>query len=176
MSHPSLQESLNQELLLFRAALDNERRKRRAILSADGARLNELTQKTEVFLKEAQGLEGQREAAMRALMDRYGEELNAATLRNESLSLRRLVRVVEAVAPEEALGLKDVAEEFRSTVFALKRESGENNELMADTKNRIHSLLTGIADPEEDKTYNPRGQAGKKSENAGRALLLNANA
>ena len=65
MSHPSLQESLNQELLLFRAALDNERRKRRAILSADGARLNELTQKTEVFLKEAQGLEGQRAAAVR---------------------------------------------------------------------------------------------------------------
>ncbi len=169
MSHPSLQESLNQELLLFRAALDNERRKRRAILSAAGARLNELTQKTEVFLKEAQGLEGQRAAAVRALMDRYGDQL-ADT---ESLSLRRLVRLVEDVAPEEARGLKDVAEEFRSTVFALKRESGENNELMADTKNRIHSLLTGIADPDEDKTYNPHS---KKSENAGRALLLNANA
>ena len=169
----SLQEILNQELMLFRAALDNERRKRRAILAADGKRLNELSQKTEIFLKEAQGLEEQREAAVRALLDRYGQDDP-----HEALTLRRLVRMLEETAPTEGLGLKDVADEFRTTVFALRRESGENNTLLADTQARIHNLLTGITDPDADKTYNPapNARAKAKKERAGKAMLLNANA
>ncbi len=168
-----LQELLNQEIMLFRAALDTERRKRRAIMGADGKRLNELTAKTELFLTEARSIEDQREAAVRALIDRYGIQD-----RYETLTLRRLVRLVETEAPAESIGLKDAAEEFRSTVFALKRESAENNRLMADTRNRIHDLLTGISDPaEEDKTYNPTNSAtAKKQQGSAKALLLNANA
>lgn len=165
----TLQEFLNQELMLFRAALDTERRKRRAILSADGKRLNELTAKTEIFMKEAESLEAQREAAVRALIDRYALE-DA----HETLTLRRLVRMMETAAPAESIGLKDVAEEFRSTVFALKRESVENNKLMAETRARIHSLLTGMTDPEADKTYNPARKT--KEPQRSKAMLLNANA
>ncbi|MEQ9365707.1 MAG: flagellar export chaperone FlgN [Leptospirales bacterium] len=168
----TLQELLNQELMLFRAALDTERRKRRAILSADGKRLNELTAKTEVFLNEARTIEGRRESAVRAMVDQY--KIQDA---HETLTLRRLVRLVENAAPAESIGLKDVAEEFRSTVFALKRESAENNKLMADTRHRIHDLLTGISDPkDEDKTYNPVNKSAAKKERGSKALLLNANA
>ncbi|MCR9143619.1 MAG: flagellar protein FlgN [bacterium] len=169
----TLEELLNQELMLFRAALDTERRKRRAILSADGKRLNELTAKTEMFLNEAQALEGKREIAVRAMIDRYKIEDS-----HETLTLRRVVRLIEANAdPAESMGLKDVAEEFRSTVFALKRESAENNQLMSDTRHRIHDLLTGISDPaEEDKTYNPANKASAKKNQSSKALLLNANA
>jgi flagellar biosynthesis/type III secretory pathway chaperone len=165
----SLQDILNQELILFRAALDTERRKRRAIQSADGKRLNELTAKSEIFLKEAQGLEAQREQIVRSLMDRYG-----ASDPNETLTLRRLVRIMEEAAPVESLGLGSVADEFRSTVFALKRESIANNELMSNTQKRIHRLLTGITDPDADGTYTPAGNV--KKDRAGKALLLNANA
>lgn len=165
----TLQEFLNQELMLFRAALDTERRKRRAILTADGTRLNELTAKTEIFLNEAHDIELKRESAVRSLMDQYGIQDS-----HETLTLRRLVRLMEDAAPAESIGLKDVAEEFRSTVFALKREAADNNKLMTDTRHRIHDLLTGISDPrEEDKTYNP---ANAKKERGSKALLLNANA
>ncbi len=169
----TLHDILNQELMLFRAALENERRKRRAILTADGKRLKELTGKSEIFLKEVEGLEVQREAALRLLLDRYGEND-----RSEGMTLRKVVRLVtdhEANA-QANLELESVADEYRETAYALKRETEENNRLLSDTTGRIHYLLTELTeDPERDKTYAPKSGRKQEADDRQKALLLNVN-
>lgn len=174
-----LQDILNQELALFRASLETERIKQRAILSADGHRLQTLTRKTETLLGEIAGLETLRVKAGRELLLQRNVELPAG--REPSLS--DLVRAAGEAGLEGAREIEDLAREYRETVHKLKTLVEENQRMLQQSRQGVHTLLSEFARQAEenasDKTYRAKGQE-KKSRRAkaggAQSALLNTSA
>ena len=153
---------LHQELQLYRAALETERAKRRAILGADGRSLQEYSKKTETFLQEADRLEQHREAAVSKLPLREG-------------SLSELLAAGDADDQTDSGLVTLIRDQFAPTIRDLKAETDENRRLLENSGRSVHRALTELqnrADP-RDETYRP---GGPRQNQSGAAVLLNANA
>lgn len=160
---------MHQELLLYRAAVETERDKRWAILAADGRKMQDFTQKTDIFIREADALEQKREAALAEFLG-----ANAALFAGKRPALSDLVELGERDQELDRAIFTQVRDQFAATIRALKSETEENRRLMEKSAASLHRALTEIqnkADP-RDGTYRPEGA--KKQAKA--AVLLNANA
>ncbi|MBX7058694.1 MAG: flagellar protein FlgN [Leptospirales bacterium] len=168
----TLYDTLHQELALFRASLETERIKRRAILTADGKRLQTLTQKTESLLGEIAELEKQRALLIRTLL-----ESRDMVIDSENVSLSELIELAASHEPQASGKLRDLAEEYRIVIRQLKLESEENQRLLQVANDRVHSVLTGLAEEPDSArtTYAPREQSGARRGKP-RSALINASA
>lgn len=169
----TLKETLQQELVLFRASLETERIKRRAILTADGKRVSALTQKTEILLQEIEALEQEREKIAIEL-------LKAKNMHNQGATpgLTELIRLACNSDPVELATLGALAAEYRDTVQQLKIEVEENESILRHTSVRIHQLLTDVAATASnatDGTYSP-GEKAREKRIETRSLFVSANA
>ncbi len=169
----TLKDTLQQELILFRASLETERIKRRAILTADGKRISALTQKTEILLQEIEALEMEREKIAVGLL-----KSKRPNHRGETPSLTELIRLACDSDPEELETLGALASEYRETVQQLKLEVEENESILRHTSARIHQLLTDVAATASvtmDGTYSPAEKSREKRVET-RSLFVSANA
>ncbi len=160
---------LHQELQLYRAALETEREKRRAILAADGRRMQEYTKKTEALVREAGALEQKREQILDELA-RTG-----VAFVNQRPSLRELLVLGESAADLDPGLFALVRDHFSATVSHLKTETEENRRLLGNTARSLHNALTDLqnrVDP-RDERYRPGGSRQAK---VNAPVLLNANA
>lgn len=164
----ALFDTLKQELALFQASLETERIKRRAILTADGKRLQTLTQKTETLLAEIGALEKQRARIIRQLLESRDLVIVA-----ENVTLSELIDIVAAAEPPRARDLREIADEYRIVVRQLKLECEENQRLLRAANERVHTVLSSLGDESADKktTYAPLAQAGARKAKANSALI-----
>lgn len=162
---------LNQETRVFQSILENEKSKRRHILTADGARLQELTRKTELLLEQAAGLE---------------EERNRLVIRERGITKEDLLPTLKSILEEAEKDrpavyeeLKKSSELFRKTVLDLKMETEETTRLLETTARSMKRLLEGIKEisqADHEATYHPDKKKGDEKKRSARSILLNANA
>jgi len=161
---------LHQETVLFKALVDIEREKRNYILSAHGPRVRELTSRTEIMLGELEKLEKARRETWEKLVNETPD------LSGEELTLDSILELSRIKNDPGTADLEKKAQDYRSTAEALKKESGENSQLLQTTGKSLTGMLEELkelAASGGEKIYAPENKGRDKKS---RAVLLNANA
>jgi len=157
---------LDQEVSLFQAALETELEKRDAILSASGRKLQVLTAKTEILVKEIQKLEEKRTEIAQMFARLYG-------LKRADLS--GIISMADEMKLNGRDELEKMAETYREAAGLLQSEVRENSVLLTKTGERLNRVVDSLKSliSGESKTYGPKTKTNRKSSGS---LILNANA
>jgi hypothetical protein len=150
---------LSSEIRLFGEILELERKKRSAILSADGRKVQEITALIETLLFKISPLEEERENILKA------EAKPQATVDS-------LIESYKTESPEKSEILRKKSAELKTMLTDMRTLIKENEELMRRTSDSIHRLLSGIA-RNADKQYSP---VYMKSRTSAESVLLSTNA
>lgn len=164
---------LEREIAIFRTAKTLELEKRNYILQAYGTQLMELTCQTETLLGELDEAEGKRKKIEKDFLETSNTEIS-----HDELTLTKMVDL--SLREDEQLGreLEALSKEFREAAMQLKKETEENNRLLASSNASIQRLmgeLRELAAPETNKTYNPGGKNQPNRKSSG-SVLLSTNA
>ncbi len=166
---------LLEELTVFDAALEVEKEKRVAILSANGKQLQELGKKSESLIEELEALE----IRLNKIVDKVHENYFPATER-EDVTLTMITTLFGDIRPENHGEFSEIIEEYRASAGNLQKLVQENSELMETTANSISNAIDSMRKSVDGTTDSIYTASGKKSENkrsgTGSSLFLNANA
>lgn len=160
-------ELLNQETLLLKNAYDTEKNKRRCIFSADGKKLQSLTEKSNILMKEISEIAAKREK----LFLEYAKE-NYLEL-DKPVTLSQFCLLVDEKSPDLSREICITVDEYRNTAFLLKQETEENGKRLTQARDTIHRLLESLA-ADKDSTYSNVPEHNRKKY-AG-SVIVNANA
>ena len=156
---PEILDLLREEIILFEKARKMEGEKRKAILTARGKHLRELTDLSDSLQKNLLELEKERIAKMQ-IPD------------PEKRTLSDLLALTQSRNPDLFPELEKTVEQYRTSARNLKADIEENRILLDSAKDNIQRILSGLknlARESAGETYNPVPQ--KKQRNPENFLL-----
>lgn len=172
----SLKNILNEEIILFISALNNEKEKRRHILGADGGQLRTLTEKSNMLLNQITDLEIRRAEIVSNLAEKYNFTIPV----NGDLTLSDILNLVQSLEPSLHDDFQETIHQYRDTIYELKMETDENQRLLENTQRSIKKVITSMQDASNEdlnKLYRPDpGNKSNKNKPSGNSILLNTNA
>ncbi len=138
---------LQKEVLLFQKALQIEKKKRKAILNANGRQIQELVRETEECIKGIEAMEAERQ---RLLQSTQSSNANPSRPTSKSFTLRELIKVIKQEDPQTAEKLEKTSDIYQKSVLQLKESTQENQILLEATNRSIQTFLG-----EEKSIYSP---------------------